>query len=148
MSEQAAAKPKNGLGFWLALALILILVAVGTGVGVYFFARQQAAGAEETKQLPVYQLSLRPFTVNLADSNFRRYLRVQITIEVNKKGLVSELKSKEYRLRDTIINLLSGKEVAGLAEKDVLRRELVNAINDLLDEGEIAAIYFEEFIIQ
>ncbi|HHX51435.1 MAG TPA: hypothetical protein GX711_08360 [Clostridia bacterium] len=148
MNEQAAAKPKNGPRFWLVLALVLVLVAVATGIGVYFFARDRVAGAQEVKQLPVYQLPLKPFTVNLADSNFRRYLRVQITIEVNKKSLISELNSKEYRARDTIISLLSGKQVTELEEKENLRLELVEAINGLLDEGEIAGVYFEEFIIQ
>lgn len=134
-----------GRSFWIILAVVVVLVMVGTGVGVYFFLVSNQ-GIE--RELPVYEISLETFTVNLKDSNFRRYLRTEISVETHDRKVIGELKEKRYKIRDTINAVLSSKAVADLVDREALKDELLDAINSHLTKGQIVGLYFDEFLIQ
>lgn len=134
-----------GRKFWIILAVVVVLVMVGTGAGVYFFL---VANGGVERELPVYEIPLETFTVNLKDSNFRRYLRAEISVETHDKKVISELAEKEYKIRDTINTVLSNKTVADLADRQALKHELIDAINSHLTKGKVMGLYFNEFLIQ
>lgn len=148
MSEEVAVKQKLGVRFWIILGLVLLLLIGGTATGVVFYMRSLNPGIGQVKELPTYQIPMNTFTVNLKDSNYRRFLRLEITLETNQKKVIAEMNEKGYRIKDSVIAVLSEKNVSDLNGKDALKDELIAAINANLEEGEIIGLYFEQFIIQ
>ncbi|MHB1419364.1 MAG: flagellar basal body-associated FliL family protein [Bacillota bacterium] len=151
MKETEPKEPKaKGEGKKNILMIILIVAVVVVGAANYFRSSPaKAQGGEKPLQAEALsKKTLEPFLVNLADPGFRRYLRLQITIEYTSKELEKELEEKQHRLRDAIINTLRSKNSAELSNDDVLRKELLNTINDSLVGGKITAIYFDDLIIQ
>jgi len=91
------------------------------------------------------------FVVNLVDPGNVRYVNARIEVEVEDEDQVAELTSREAQLKDSVISLLGSRtyeELAGLDGKSRLREELTARFNRLLPEGQIARIYFTEFVIQ
>lgn len=149
MSEQVVAKRGLGLRFWIILVIVILLVIGASAGAVYYYVRPLLnPELVQTKVLPTHKVLLDPFTVNLKDSNYRRYIRTEITLETNQKKVVGELTEKDYRIRDKVIGILSKKNVSDLSDKEALKHELIGAINEDLVNGEVVGIYFEEFMIQ
>ena len=91
------------------------------------------------------------FVVNLVDPSNVRYVNCRVEVEVADAGMVSELRDREAQLKDAVISLLGSRsyeEVAGIEGKTRLREELTARFNRLLVEGQVARIYFTEFVIQ
>jgi flagellar FliL protein len=91
------------------------------------------------------------FVVNLVDPSNVRYVNCRIEVEVEDSDILSELNAREAQLKDAVISLLGSRtyqELAGLEGKTRLREELTARFNRLLREGQIARIYFTEFVIQ
>ncbi|NLC77286.1 MAG: hypothetical protein GX750_06665 [Clostridia bacterium] len=145
MSDQEG-KKGLGRGFWLILAVVILVVMAGTAVGVYFFLGPRAEALE--REVPTYQIPLETFTVNLKDSNYRRFLRAEITVETTEKKVIREMTDKLYKVKDTINSVLASKTAQDLEDRQRLKEQLIAAINSHLTEGEIVGLYFEQFIIQ
>jgi len=114
---------------------------------------QQGAGSGRKIDManvgPMYEM--KDFTVNLLNEGGRRYLRTKIDIEMNSENLMSELDRKNAIIRDTIIQVLSSKqieEIATIDGKERLKDEIVKALNRLLIDGQIKNVYFTNFVIQ
>ncbi|MGF7185197.1 flagellar FliL protein [Desulfitispora alkaliphila] len=109
-------------------------------------------GAEQTvvELGPTYHLE--EFTVNLAESGGRRFLRTQIILELDgNRGLRREIDDKLPIIRHNFILVMSEKtieEIETAAGKNELKKELVNTINPLLANGEVENIYFNTFVFQ
>ncbi|MBO8167983.1 MAG: flagellar basal body-associated FliL family protein [Thermoanaerobacteraceae bacterium] len=130
--------------------LVVLLLASAVGATYYIATGKNGDGSKKDKPENIYKFELMPFTVNLADMGYRRFLRVQITLEYTNKSLGRELEEKRHRIRDEIINILRSKRVSDLdsLEKTTrLRQELLTGINQLLSD-KIQGIYFKDFIIQ
>ena len=98
---------------------------------------------------PVYSTS--EFTVNLAETNGMRYLKTQLSLEVDKKKVLKELGDKLPALEDTIITVLSKQRVSDLDNvdgKENIKKELQKNINKILVNGEVINIYFNHFVWQ
>lgn len=138
---------------WLKWVLIFTipLVLIAGGLGFYFSGILNQNNNGEINMRNIQTLTIESFPINLADQGHRRYLRTQITMEYVDKRLASELELKGHRIKDTIINVLRSKTVNDLnttEKSEALRQELMDEINELLNEGKIIGLYFEEFIIQ
>lgn len=92
------------------------------------------------------------FTVNLLDPGMRRYLRVNISLQhLSSRALTAELAAREPEIRHAVIKVLRAKTVDDLTttEKvEVLRQELLAALNAILEQGEITNLFFVDFVIQ
>jgi len=136
-----------------AAAAIVVFLFIAMAAQTYFITSRQSAGKEKEKEkvsTEINKFELEPFTVNLQDQNFQRYLRVQMTLEFGDKGTSKEIEEKRHRIRDKIITILQNKNVADLSTADkkaALRQELLDAINGILIK-DIRGIYFQDFIIQ
>lgn len=90
--------------------------------------------------------------VNLADQNMTRYLSTTIVIEyVDNAKLTEEMAEKNYRLKDAIIEVLRAKSVSDLdtGEKvNLVKKELLQAVNQYLTLGKADSVYFEELLMQ
>lgn len=139
----------------VALLLIIIIVVVVLMMGDSGSEQQPtrveggvAAGVEASMG-PIAEL--KQFIVNLQSNDGRRYLKVEMTLELAGKNAGKEVENKIPLIRDVIIQLLSSKrfdEVSTENGKIRLREELKAAVNRYLIDGQVKNIYFTTFVIQ
>jgi len=144
----------------LLLLVALLLVVGGAGAGTYFFLGHRTPATEQGERKPPKQSEsskmanrdLKDFTVNLADTEANRYLRVSIVVEYpENKELEQELERKQTVIRDAIIAFLRTKTVASIrdpAGTERLKADLLEIVNRHLEKGEVSRVYFTEFLIQ
>jgi flagellar FliL protein len=92
-----------------------------------------------------------PFIANLGDEDGRRYLKATIQVEFYDSIAPPEFHHRLPQSRDMLLTLFSSKtfaEVRTPQGKAVLREEIVNRLNTVLNEDAVKAIYFTEFIVQ
>lgn len=91
------------------------------------------------------------FTVNLLSESGRRYLKVEMNLELEGEEMALELETKKPVLRDVIIRILSGKsleEVSTVKGKESLKEEILADLNQRVKDGKIKNVYFTDFVVQ
>ena len=162
-SEGAAPEKKSNLVL-IIIAVVLVLVLAIVGVVVVMLAggddEPQNSSGQTHKEKPVKMMDamevgpmfpLDTFTVNLLSDSGRRYLKVQMNLELDGEELAAELESKTAVIRDVVIRLLSSKtleEISTAKGKDKLKEQIVNQMNLRLRDGNIRNVYFTEFVVQ
>lgn len=99
---------------------------------------------------------MEPFVVNLADPGSRRYLRLNLKLELKKREESEPLlEARMPQVRDAVLMLLSSKTTDQLVStegKTALREELISQINKVLKKKKtkkaVKNLYFTEFLIQ
>jgi len=155
--EEAPAKKRGMMG---GIIWMLIGVAMG-GAGFslpyfmpgLFFAEAQ----EEKKPTKVDFVEIGDVTVNLHQDNANRFLRVNITAQIDEadKVMVTELVEKRKAIiTNWLLSSLSDRgleEIRGSAGQNRLRREIQDHYNSVLfPDGNdlIQDVLFEEFTVQ
>ena len=94
-------------------------------------------------------VALPPFVVNLADPNARRYLKVVLEVEMTSNPEL--LEDNKAKIRDALLMLLSSKtsqDLSTLEGKILLRKEIVDRLNQAIGQAKVARVYFTDFVIQ
>lgn len=147
-------KGKKGVMKWIVIGLVVFVIAgAAVGGGLYVFNNVLGAKKNNAQAPPIIGSiwSLDPFIVNLLDNNGERYLKVVIEFEVADPSIIQELDQVKPRVRDGILELLSSKTLADLADatgKQRLREEIILRANNSISRGRISKVYFTEFVIQ
>ena len=155
--ESAPEQRRGGILHAIALACAVALAIGGIGAaawkaGVGRIAAQPTAvppavaGTREGTLEP-----MDPFIANLADEDGRRYLKATLQVEFYDAVAPPEFHRRLPQARDMLLTLLSSKTFADVRSpqgKAVLREEIVNRLNTVLNEDAVKAIYFTEFIVQ
>ena len=145
--------------------LLFLIIAIGAVVAILLLGddgsqqpapqAQQTTGtqtqvrADEMRIGPMFPLDA--FTVNLLSDSARRYLKVEMNLEMSTSGLQNELNQKMPMIRDTIISILGSKTVEEISTrrgKERLKDEIIEQVNMRLQDGHITRIYFMMFVIQ
>ncbi|SFP90565.1 flagellar basal body-associated protein FliL [Hydrogenimonas thermophila] len=162
--EKSSGGGNNIVLILIVVLLVLVLAVIGIGAYVMLSGDDQE-NPETVKQEKVEKKTRRKsddltvgpmypldkFTVNLLSENGRRFLVAKINLEEDSEELTPELDKKTPLIRDIIISILSSKTVEEITTpkgKEKLKEEIVNQINKYLEDGEIANVYFTEFVIQ
>jgi flagellar FliL protein len=90
------------------------------------------------------------FTVNLAGTP-RRYIRVEMTIEMLDKEGYEEIVRNNPVARDQIVRILNRKtfdDIETIQGKLYLKDQIALALNETMKEGVVKDIYFSEFLVQ
>lgn len=106
-------------------------------------------GSGGKDKAPSNNVALPPFVVNLADPNARRYLKV--VLEVEMTGNPELLEGNQAKIRDALLMLLSSKtsqELSTLEGKILLRKEIVDRLNQAIGQPKVSRVYFTDFVIQ
>lgn len=130
---------------WFFILVVGLLAAAAT----YFFTGGLNNSAEP-KTPEIKSVELAPFTVNLQDPGYHRYLRATIVLEYDDLALEEELNRFGYRVRDSIAGVLRSKsmsDVDSAEEVEALKLELVKTINEI-SAVPIKNAYFIDFIVQ
>ena len=136
----------------IIIPLLLVLLG-GGGAGAYFkFARAPAVSTEEKKQVEstVYY-EMDTLIVNLADPGGKRFLKATIKLKMSSPSVMEECKSHNFQMRDLVLTLLSSKEceeVMSPEDKLVLKKQIMETLNRMLQKGQALDVYFTEFLVQ
>lgn len=91
------------------------------------------------------------FTVNLLSESGKRYLKVEMNLELDGEELSPELDTKKPVFRDVIIRVLSSKsleEISTIKGKEKLKEQIVSELNMRLKDGKVKNVYFTDFVVQ
>lgn len=178
--EGAEKKSSKMLLIIIIAVLVLILVIGGVIIALMSGGEEEAASAPEHKEASAHgeeapaegehaksekgaahgeeslsevgiMFPLEMFTVNLLSESGRRYLKVEMNLELEGEELAVELETKKPVLRDVIIRILSGKsleEVSTIKGKETLKEEILSDLNNRVKDGKIKNVYFTDFVVQ
>jgi flagellar FliL protein len=89
--------------------------------------------------------------VNLADSGMKqRFLKINFTLVLDSEKTQQELVKRKSQVRDIVIQTCRVKTSEELREKEgnnIIRNELLTAINEILPAGKVIDLFFTEFIV-
>lgn len=148
------------VGIILLMILVLIIYAVSnsafnfkgntlkqktkTGLG---YVR---TGRTEFKAPDIFFLG--NFTANMATNDRAgKFVVVEVRLKMSDPDMAEELKDKNIRLRDAVIDEMSLKrfsEVATEKGKLTMKNNIQERLNGIVQEGQIEEVYFTKFIIQ
>ncbi len=89
--------------------------------------------------------------MNPAGSGGTRFLLVTVGLQMKAASATEELKGRDTEVRDAILRILGGKSVEDLTNvtnRETYKREIMTALDVVLDGKKTAAVYFPQFVIQ
>lgn len=166
-SEQGTkAKGSNMTMVLIIVAVVVLLIAVGGAFFMVSMLTKDTASSSETQgdsksskkekieaKKPLGELFSfeRAIIVNLAETNSERYLKADIVLELDGPKLLKEVESRLPQIQDLLISIMSTKtleDVSTTSGRNMLRQEIIDKINSILASGQIANVYFTEFVVQ
>jgi flagellar FliL protein len=135
----------------LIAIIILLLLVIVSGIIIYMLLNNQ----KEVKEEPI-KIDKNLMIVTIGDSfvnnvkESKKICKLTLKIEINKE--VAELVTyRESEIRDRINSMIRAKTEADLEGKEgqeKLQKEIVTAIQKIINSKEIKNVYFDEFIVQ
>ncbi len=134
-----------------------VLMTGGLGAGAYWDLIPIPLLSKKPKAVAVAlplvgpMFKLPSLVINLNEENKRHFLKTTIVLEVGKSEWLEEVKGKTYLLADLAISTLCDKRLEDLEQansKEIIRKELLEKIDQSLTGGKIKKIYFDEFLYQ
>ena len=169
-AQESSGGGKGGLAIIIAAALISLGLGAG---GAFLFASSQApppqpvvtqeAAAEmmdekaAAKQRQVTEdfkerlYGLDPFVVNVTGDGYNRFLKLRVELETNDVKLKEEIDARLPQVRDALIVLLSSKQLSDITDfegKALLKEDILERVNELLETGNVRSVLFTEFVVQ
>lgn len=135
----------------LIAIIILLLLVIVSGIIIYMLFNSQKEPKEEPikidKNLMIVTIG-DSFVNNVKES--KKICKLTMKVEINKE--VAELITyRESEIRDKINAMIRAKteaELAGKEGQEKLQKEIVAAIQKIINSKEIKNVYFDEFIVQ
>lgn len=109
------------------------------------------ATAEEVAAFSDRLLSLDPFVVNITGEGYPRYLKIKVAFEVSSIQGRADLEDRVAQIRDLTILLLSSKRLADVTDfegKALLKDDLRDRVNGLVETRPVQSVLFTEFVVQ
>jgi flagellar FliL protein len=162
-SESESPKVKRGKKGLLLIGGLIVFILLAAGSIFLIFPSLLTSGInpikkaetskiekpEPAKQGHIY--SLDSLVVNLADTEFPRYLKIKIDIESEEPKANEEYAKRSPQLKDAILTILTSKTYPEISEskgKLKLKEEIVLKANQLFEKFKVKTIYFTEFVVQ
>ncbi len=106
--------------------------------------------AKKTAKTKLNIVTIPTVTINLADKDVIRYLKIGFDIELSTKDSAESIEEQKAKVRDSIIILLSSKtynELATTEGKIRIKNEIATRLNQILGVPRVVQIYFNEFVV-
>jgi flagellar FliL protein len=147
---------------WLLSNLIPVIIAVVVSTIIAFILVRTSVTKKSEEVYKTQTLTQKPnpmatfplgdFRMNTADIDEPHFIRVAIELayDDNDKKLPTELAQRNIQLRDIVFRLLNSKtkdQIDEAVEKERLKEEIIKAVNNVLQNGEIKDVYYTEFVI-
>lgn len=97
----------------------------------------------------MYEIS--QIIVNPASTVGSRFLSCSVAFELTKATDMQIFESREIKIRDALIALLSARTVDELADahsRESLRTQILDRVNKLAEPAKAKAVYFKDFVLQ
>jgi flagellar protein FliL len=150
----AAAAPKKNRRRTLVWLAPLVLLLAGVPAGAYFWMQHRAGVGEAAKPDHSGVLSLDPFTVNLADKDSPRFLRITMSLVLNDADAIDELRKdalKQARLRSELLELLTQQTAEHLVSpegKMQLKHAIAQRATTALQPLKVTDVLLADFVVQ
>jgi flagellar protein FliL len=112
-------------------------------------AKEHPAETEGNQLGNVYMIN--EIIVNPAGTGGTRYLSASVGFELGNSKAGARFAEREAVVRDALITILSSQSIAELTDfrqRELLRKLIKQRAEKLLQTGDIAAVYFTEFVLQ
>jgi flagellar protein FliL len=162
-SEPAAETEKKSSGF-MKMVVVLGIMQVTLAVGAFFVVKMvvipKAAASTQKPVIKVVAEKKEPgeiflienILVNPAGTNGTRYLSTSIGLELEKNEKAAErLKEMTPIARDILIAVFSSKtldELGSTEGKEVVRKEILERINQAITPEKVTKVYFVDYVLQ
>lgn len=168
-TTEGGEKKKSNLLLIIIIGVLVLILIIGAVVAFLMMGNEEpvSTGTAPTQQTNNTQQAYEPvdsslmevgimypldgFTVNLLSESGKRYLKVEMNLELDTDKLSAEIDTKKPVFRDVIIRILSSKsleEISTIKGKEKLKEQLVNELNMRLKDGKIKNVYFTDFVVQ
>lgn len=90
-------------------------------------------------------------TINLADKDAKRYIKVKVSLGYEKNAkLAEELEKDKDKITDCVISVIRGKKADDLnaVHEEDIKKTIKDKVNQILINGQIEQVYFSEILIQ
>ena len=157
ISQIEASKKKGGKKKLLFIIVPLLLILGGGSFAAYhfLFAKKSKTPANQPAKLSNMQLGpmikLKSFLTNLANTNRTAYVKVSMSIELKPGANISTFKQFTPQVRNRIIMILSSKtskEIDSPQGQLSLRHQIARSLNQLLGDGTVTGVYFNNYLVQ
>lgn len=157
---ETGAEPKQKSKMMLFIILGVVLLLVGGGGFFAFTTLMAPPPVDENVANPVEQeefevvgemIGFKEFVVNLSDPKGKRYLKCEISIEVESLEAVERVSRIKPKMRDIVIMLLTSlafEEVMTPEGKMRIRDELLERFNQAARPDKVTHLYFSNFVVQ
>jgi flagellar basal body-associated protein FliL len=155
-STTEAPRKKKRSKLWLLAPAVLLLAGVPAGAYVWMHrgAAAGSGGAEAPKPDHSGVLPLDPFTVNLADKDSPRFLRVTMQLVIEDGEAIEDLKKnalKLARLRSDLLEFLAQQVSEHLVSPDgktELKRAIAQRASAVLQPLKVTDVFLSDFVVQ
>jgi flagellar protein FliL len=152
---------KKGKGKLVLILLVILVLGGGGGGAWWWMAKSQAASGHDAKAgghdgvtSESGVLALEQFTVNLADEEASRFLRVTVHLVIDQGHAVKEIeedKLKLMRVRSSVLELLTMQKSARVTTtegKTELKHAIAARTSDILKPIKVIDVLFSDFVVQ
>ncbi len=164
---EAEEKPKPKVDMKKILAMIFVVANTFTvGGGAYMVyastlgfkspklnedeLNKEMVDFRKTLEEPTIYYTMDPFNTNL-EGLPRRFIRVEVSVEMYDKEGFEELVTLGGHARDSIMRILNSKhfdQVETVQGKLHLKNDIIAYLNDALKRGVVKNVYFTKFQVQ
>jgi len=158
---QEEKKTKSSISIFQIIIIVLLLAVLGLGGFIAWKLinldipvaqnEQQLAPEDAADAGPGILVDMENITINLADEDESRFLRVKMKLEVADEESKTKIDTYNVQIKDLIITILSSKrfdDVRTPQGKYDLKLELVYRINSLVDGEHVNNMFFSDFVAQ
>lgn len=158
---QEEPKKKSSISLIQIIMIVLLLAVLGVGGFIAWkLINMETPTAQNAAQpAPEGTLDVAPgvlvdmdnITINLADEEESRFLRVKMKLEVKDDPSKAVIDTNSVQIKDLIITILSSKkfdDVRTPQGKYDLKLELVYRINSLVGGEPVKNMFFSDFVAQ
>ena len=159
-ANTAPAPKKSRTKLFVIVGVVVVLLAAGGGGAYWAFFRSPAAPAGEEEHAahdePEHHriISFEPFVVNLADTDARRFLRINVRLVVADEEGGEHAKDSEVtlvRLRSEMLDELTRQTADTVTTPDgkaALKKAIAGRAAGVLKPMEVADVLFSDFVVQ
>jgi flagellar basal body-associated protein FliL len=151
--EGGGKKSKKMLMIIVGAGVLLIVGSIGVGLALGHKARPEPDSPIKQNETPV-MVSFQDLYVNIAETKATRVLKLTVTLTLSEEGLLAVIEAHRPIILDMISEVASYmtiEELEGRSGRGILKREIKNRVNDLLQgqgKGAVDNVYFTDFLIQ
>ncbi|MBO6537114.1 MAG: flagellar basal body-associated FliL family protein [Balneolaceae bacterium] len=154
--KKGDSKSKGAPNKLVAIGKIFLLVLILAGqaylayviVDSYYPSLYAKMNEEEPPEMGTYMME--QLVVNPANTNGRRYLMVEISLEMHLEH-IPLMETNNPKVKQDLIEAFSSRTVSELTtaeEREVLRQEVTDIINSSIGETSVQNLYFTKYVLQ